>query len=275
MLILGLDTATEQVGAAVLAADAGAVLAPDAGTVLARATFVGPVAHGERLGPLVAQALREAGAVPRDLAAIAVGRGPGPYTGLRVGLVHAQVLGWALGIPVHGVCSLDALAAEAAPSMAREFLAVTDARRREVYWARYDARGTCLAGPGVGRPADVVGVVAAAAPPGGIPRAGPGGTGSGRSDPRSPDGGAPAADPSLPADGPPNVGEGPLPAVGSGAARYADVFADHRPPLYPDPAVVARLGADLLLRGAPPEIAPLYLRRPDAEEPAPRKRVRP
>jgi tRNA threonylcarbamoyl adenosine modification protein YeaZ len=148
VLILALDTATEAVGAAVLDADAGAVLG--------RATFVGPAAHGEQLAGLVSAALDRAGARPADLGAVGVGRGPGPYTGLRVGLVHAAVLGWALAIPVHGVCTLDVLAAQAvAEGLAGDFLVVTDARRREVYWARYAAGGRRIAGPQVGPALDI------------------------------------------------------------------------------------------------------------------------
>ncbi|HEX6888448.1 MAG TPA: tRNA (adenosine(37)-N6)-threonylcarbamoyltransferase complex dimerization subunit type 1 TsaB [Candidatus Nanopelagicales bacterium] len=148
MRILGLDTATEAVGAAVLDSTTDAVLG--------RGTFVGPAAHGEQLAALVARALEAAGLAPAQLGAIAVGRGPGPFTGLRVGLVHAEVLGWVLGIPVHGVCTLDALAAEAvAGGLAGPFLVATDARRREVYWARYDAGGHRVSGPAVGPAAEI------------------------------------------------------------------------------------------------------------------------
>jgi tRNA threonylcarbamoyl adenosine modification protein YeaZ len=143
MLILALDTATEAVGAAVLDTT-GDEMRGTAG-------FLGPAAHGEQLAPLVAQALDLAGVRPRDLGAIGVGRGPGPFTGLRVGLVHAAVMGWALGIPVHGVCTLDVLAAQArAAGLSGPFLVATDARRREVYWARYDAAGIRVDGPHVG-----------------------------------------------------------------------------------------------------------------------------
>lgn len=142
MLILALDTATEAVAAAVL--DTGS------GRVVGHEVTLGPTAHGERLAPVVESALGQAGITPRDLGAIGVGRGPGPFTGLRVGLVFAGVLGWALGIPVHGVCTLDVLARQAhAEGLVGEFLVATDARRREVYWARYDARRR-IAGPEVG-----------------------------------------------------------------------------------------------------------------------------
>lgn len=143
MLILALDTATPAVGAAVVDTVAD--------TVLGEAGFLGPAAHGEQLAPLVARALELAGVRPRDLTAIAVGRGPGPFTGLRVGLVHAAVMGWALGIPVQGVCTLDVLAAQArAAGVTGPFLVATDARRREVYWARYDDAGIRVDGPHVG-----------------------------------------------------------------------------------------------------------------------------
>jgi tRNA threonylcarbamoyl adenosine modification protein YeaZ len=91
------------------------------------------------------------------------GTGPGPYTGLRVGLVTARVLAAALGIPAHGVCTLDAIARASVPAAAgREFLVATDARRREVYWARYSPSGDRLLGPGVGRPAGLDPAVPAA-----------------------------------------------------------------------------------------------------------------
>jgi tRNA threonylcarbamoyl adenosine modification protein YeaZ len=148
VLILALDTATEAVGAAVV----------DTATdvVLGTASHLGPAAHGEQLAPLVARALEQAGAHPRDLEAIGVGRGPGPFTGLRVGLVHAAVMGWALGIPVQGVCTLDVLAAQArAAGVVGPFLVSTDARRREVYWALYDSAGIRVDGPHVGAAVEI------------------------------------------------------------------------------------------------------------------------
>src|SRR5690606_40963487 len=91
-----------------------------------------------------------AGAAPADLSAIAVGVGPGPYTGLRVGLVTARSMGEALGIPVHGFCTLDVIAW--ATGRTEPFAVVTDARRREVYWARYDSCRVRTRGPEVGAP---------------------------------------------------------------------------------------------------------------------------
>src|SRR5688500_10903455 len=96
--------------------------------------------HGEQLAPLIEQALHQAGIARQDLTAIAVGVGPGPYAGLRVGLVTARTLSYVLEIPVQGVCSLDVLAIEAVDTgavTAKKFLVATDARRKEVYVAHY------------------------------------------------------------------------------------------------------------------------------------------
>jgi tRNA threonylcarbamoyl adenosine modification protein YeaZ len=111
--------------------------------------------HAEQLAPLIEQAMARAGIVRQDLTAIAAGVGPGPFTGLRVGLVTARTLAFVLEIPVYGVCSLDVLAVEAADSAAvsTEFVVATDARRKEVYLARYDERGNRLEGPVVDKPA--------------------------------------------------------------------------------------------------------------------------
>ena len=95
-----------------------------------------------------------------DLEAIVVGCGPGPFTGLRVGMATAAAYGHALGLPVHGVCSLDAIGIVAGGNL----LVVTDARRREVYWARY-RDGVRVEGPAVDAPADVPGADEALAQP--------------------------------------------------------------------------------------------------------------
>src|SRR6476469_3891099 len=111
--------------------------------------------HGEQLAPLIEAVLADAGIVRQDLTAIAVGVGPGPFTGLRVGLVTARTLAFVLEIPVYGVCTLDVLAVEAveAGAVASDFAVATGARRKEVYLARYDDRGTRLEGPLVDKPA--------------------------------------------------------------------------------------------------------------------------
>ncbi len=141
--ILTLDTATPGV-------TAGLVDAVDRTTVLAERVSLDARAHAERLTPNVLAALADAGLTMADLAAVVVGCGPGPFTGLRVGMASAAAYGHALSIPVHGVCSLDAIGAHTRGAA----LVVTDARRREVYWARY-ADGVRVAGPGVCAPADL------------------------------------------------------------------------------------------------------------------------
>src|SRR4051794_18557617 len=100
--------------------------------------------------PEALAACAEAGIGLADIDAVVVGTGPGPFTGLRVGMVTAAALGDALEVPVHGVCSLDAIAAETVG--AGPLLVVTDARRREVYWAAY-AGGVRISGPHVEAPA--------------------------------------------------------------------------------------------------------------------------
>jgi tRNA threonylcarbamoyl adenosine modification protein YeaZ len=192
--------------------------------------------HTELLTPAIAEVMAEAGASPTDLSAIAVGVGPGPYTGLRVGLITARAMAESLKVPVHGVCTLDVIAW--ASGRTEPFTVATDARRKEVYWARYSSFRERVTEPAVAKPADVLADVLAGRPDG-------------------------------------------HPVIGEGAALYADTLGV--PGLEPAlllPAagalaelVVARLsglpGPELL----PPE--PLYLRRPDAREPGPRKKVTP
>ncbi|GAA0692039.1 tRNA (adenosine(37)-N6)-threonylcarbamoyltransferase complex dimerization subunit type 1 TsaB [Kitasatospora atroaurantiaca] len=146
MLLLAFDTATPAVTAAV----------HDGTAVLAEAFQVDARRHGELLLPAIDRVLSEAGVDKHRLTAIAVGVGPGPYTGLRVGLVTAAALGHALGVPVHGVCTLDAIAHQArTEGLTGPFTAATDARRKEVYWASYDAQGRRVQGPAVDRPAEL------------------------------------------------------------------------------------------------------------------------
>jgi tRNA threonylcarbamoyl adenosine modification protein YeaZ len=156
VLLLAFDTATSAVTVALH--DGAAVIAEESAAEARR--------HGELLSLFIGKVLLSAGAGVGDLTAVAVGTGPGPYTGLRTGLVTARVLGSALGIRVDGVCSLDVIAAAAqAEAAGREFLVATDARRREVYWARYCGSGRRAEGPQVGRPAEL---------PAGLPVAGEG-----------------------------------------------------------------------------------------------------
>ena len=142
MLVLALDTATPTLVAGV------ADWADGAAAVLAEETRESGTRHAELLTPAISAALSAAGVGLGDVDAVVVGLGPGPFTGLRVGIVTAAALGDARGLPVVGVCSLDAVGSGART-------AVTDARRREVYWARYDAAGSRVDGPGVVRPEDL------------------------------------------------------------------------------------------------------------------------
>jgi tRNA threonylcarbamoyl adenosine modification protein YeaZ len=155
VLLLAFDTATPAVTVAV----------HDGTRVLAQAATVDARRQGELLAPYIEKVLAEAGADRAALTAVVAGAGPGPYTGLRTGLVTARVLASALSIPAYGVCTLDVIAADAAAAAGRPFLVATDARRGEVYWARYSAAGERLSGPGVAAPASL---------PAGLPTAGEG-----------------------------------------------------------------------------------------------------
>jgi tRNA threonylcarbamoyl adenosine modification protein YeaZ len=146
VLIIAFDTATPAVTVAL----------HDGSDLLASETAVDSRHHGELLAPAIAKVLAAAGAAPADLTAVAVGTGPGPYTGLRAGLVTARVLGSTLQVRLDGICTLDVIAEQARPGAAgRPFLVATDARRREVYWASYSATGQRLTGPAVSLPADL------------------------------------------------------------------------------------------------------------------------
>jgi tRNA threonylcarbamoyl adenosine modification protein YeaZ len=123
--------------------------------VLATATVADQMAHVEQLMPLVSECLDAAGAQVSDLEQVVVGLGPGPFTGLRVGVVTAQVLGQVLGLELRGICSLDVVGAQFAGASSAEFVVATDARRREVYWARYSSDGVRLGDPRVSRPGEV------------------------------------------------------------------------------------------------------------------------
>jgi tRNA threonylcarbamoyladenosine biosynthesis protein TsaB len=235
VLVLAFDTATSAVTVALTE------WTPGGGARLrAESKIVDRRRHAEVLAPAISNVLGEARVTRPELSAVAVGVGPGPYTGLRVGLMTARALGAALRIPVHGVCTLDVLAWESRRT--GPFVVATDARRKEVYWARYDSATTRVSGPAVGRPDE-----AAAAG---------------------------------------------LPAFGEGALLYPEVLGPNATgpnvtglstvgtgsPALPSAAALAEMVVTRLSGGEGPELlppVPLYLRKPDAREPGPRKRVTP
>jgi len=136
VLTLAIDTATPTLVVGVA----------DDDRVLAEVGAPSGTRHAELLTPTVTAVLEQAGVALRDVGRLVVGLGPGPYTGLRVGIVTAAALGDVVGVPVHGVCSLDAVGEGAR-------VVVTDARRKEVYWRAYDGRP--LGEPGVARPEEL------------------------------------------------------------------------------------------------------------------------
>ena len=143
MLVLALDSATPTLVAGL------ARWSPDGGVeVLAERAVPSGNRHAELLTPAIQAVLEDAALSIADLDAVVTGLGPGPFTGLRVGIVTALTLADARGLPVVGVCSLDAVGSGART-------VVTDARRKEVYWAAYDADGRRTDGPGVVRPEEL------------------------------------------------------------------------------------------------------------------------
>ncbi|MFE9685573.1 tRNA (adenosine(37)-N6)-threonylcarbamoyltransferase complex dimerization subunit type 1 TsaB [Streptomyces sp. NPDC006285] len=147
MLLLALDTATPAVTVAL----------HDGTSVVAASSQVDARRHGELLLPAVDRVLAEAGLRLDAVTGVVVGVGPGPYTGLRVGLMTADTFGLALGVPVHGLCTLDGLAYAAGEEGGIEgpFVVATDARRKEVYWARYADSRTRVTEPAVDRPGEL------------------------------------------------------------------------------------------------------------------------
>ena len=108
----------------------------------------GATAHGPALPALVAEAIAN-----RTIDEVVVGMGPGPFTGLRIGIAFARSFALARNITVRGVCSLDAIAAQVT---SKDFIIAVDARRKEVYWARY-VDGVRVGNPAVSFPSDVLG----------------------------------------------------------------------------------------------------------------------
>ncbi len=111
----------------------------DAGQVIASMHLEESRSHAERLMPLINDMLIKAGRDWSELSHVVCGMGPGPYTGLRVGIVTAQLIADLARCPFRGVCTLDGIAAAWSEPPA-EFIIATDARRKEVYWAKYRDR---------------------------------------------------------------------------------------------------------------------------------------
>ena len=142
MLVLALDTATPTLIAGL------ARWSRDGAEVLSERALPSGNRHAELLAPAIGEVMAEAGVAMRQLEAVVTGLGPGPFTGLRVGVVTAAAVADARGLPAVGVCSLDAIGSGART-------VVTDARRKEVYWAAYDGDGARVAGPGVALPEEL------------------------------------------------------------------------------------------------------------------------
>jgi len=136
--VLAIDTSTSRTSVAII----------ENGVVVYSGFRDGATAHGPSLPALVQEALAVS-----DVDQVVVGMGPGPFTGLRVGIAFAQSFALAREIPVRGVCSLDAIAA---PINEDDFIITVDARRKEIYWARY-THGVRVGQPAVNFPADVTG----------------------------------------------------------------------------------------------------------------------
>jgi len=221
VLLLAIDTATSAITVAL----------HDGERVLAESSTLDPRRHGEYVAPAMADVLARAGRTAADVSAVVSGTGPGPFTGLRVGLVTARTFAFARGIPVFGVCSLDAMAHQAwledAAGMGQSCVVATDARRKEVYWARYDVtpRGAIRVGePMVAKAGAIAGEVRG------------------------------------------------LRAIGRGAVLYAESFGPRMGPLDVSAGALADLAARRMAAGEQlPEPEPMYLRRPDAAPPPPRK----
>jgi tRNA threonylcarbamoyl adenosine modification protein YeaZ len=136
--VLAIDTSTSRSCVAII----------DGSKLLYSGYRDGATAHGPSLPALVQEALAVS-----DVDEVVVGMGPGPFTGLRVGIAFAQSFALAREIPVRGVCSLDAIAAQVTE---KDFIITVDARRKEVYWAHY-TNGVRVGEPAVNFPADVTG----------------------------------------------------------------------------------------------------------------------
>ncbi len=238
MLVLALDTATPTVVIGLV--EIGPPAASGWYGVGARAARSLPSGnrHAETLGALIPAVLHEAGSTMAELSAVVVGLGPGPFTGLRVGVMTAAALADARGLPAYGVCTHDAIAtmhkalAGSVPdgtTVPEEgFAVVTDARRKECYWARYDGAGARISGPHVERPADVV------------------------------------ARPDWRGNG-----------LVIGDPAFSGALGTEVLPAHPDPLGLVLAAPGLTAGALPGPLEPLYLRRPDAQPPSARKPVTP
>jgi tRNA threonylcarbamoyl adenosine modification protein YeaZ len=206
VLALGIDTSTPMVSVALVESE-----------VVARRDVLAHNAHGEVLAAVVAEVFRAAGRSVRELDAIGVGLGPGPFTGLRVGIVTAAAMSDAAGVPAFGMCSLDTIID---PDNAEPYAVMTDARRRQVYWAVYDAAGSRVEGPEITAPDEVA------------------------------------------------------EHLRRRVRRIIGPAAEHV--RWPDAARLAAHAQACRADGRPAEpLTPMYLRRPDAREPGPPKKVTP
>jgi tRNA threonylcarbamoyl adenosine modification protein YeaZ len=226
VLVLALDTATSVVTVALAqvtdAAGSIDVLVERSGVVANR--------HAELLAPLVDEVLHAASVGPADIGAVCAGLGPGPFTGLRVGVVTAASLADGLQIPVYGACSLDMIAADV-DAGGSPFAVATDARRKQVYWATYAGDRHRSDGPDLALP-DVL------------------------------------------AD---RLRGAVRTVAGPGATSYADDFTGFDVvDAQPRAGNLVALVADRVVARAPSDrLEPMYLRRPDARPPGPRKKVTP
>ncbi|MCY3805504.1 MAG: tRNA (adenosine(37)-N6)-threonylcarbamoyltransferase complex dimerization subunit type 1 TsaB [bacterium] len=270
MLILGIESASDQCGCALAAEDG----------VLAETRLALPRRHAEALAPQMRFVCEQAGVALADIEAVAVDHGPGLYTGLRAGLATAKATAAALEIGVVPVGSLEALAygAAAVARPGETVLSVLDARRGEVFWAWYRIAVPAPNPPAPDPPAPD--------PPAAAPSSATdlsGGSAGGEGDPSSA-GYTRLVQLSAPQVGPPTdllaaLSSGDRPTgrtvvVGDGALRHADLLAvDHvvlaGPELrFPSPAAVALLGRRRALAGGtvtPEQVDALYLRSPDAQ----------
>jgi len=225
VLLLAIDTATSAITVAL----------HDGERVLAESSRLDARRHGEYVAPGIVEVLARAGRTAADVSAVVAGTGPGPFTGLRVGLVTARTFAFARGIPVFGACSLDAMAHETwlqdAVELGHSCVVATDARRKEVYWARYDvtAGGVVRKGEPMVAKAEAIAEEVRG-----------------------------------------------LPVIGRGAVLYAESFGPRLGPLDVSAGALADLAARMLAAAQElPDAEPMYLRRPDAKPPPPRKSALP